>query len=59
MSRPFLPVHADAIRRHIDAKPKGKFGAHEYSTEEWGFDPAQRREKTRPYTDDHGVQLQE
>ena len=38
MDRPFLGEHADAIHRYIQAKPKGKFGTHKYSPEEWGFD---------------------
>ncbi len=58
MDRPFLGEHADAIRRYIAAKPKDKFGKHEYSPEEWGFDPAKLREKMLPYTDHYGVALE-
>jgi len=58
MKRPFLGDHADAIRRYIAAKPEGKFGQHRYSPEEWGFDPAQLREKARPYTEYYGVALE-
>ncbi|MEE9606433.1 MAG: sulfotransferase [Myxococcota bacterium] len=58
MDRPFLGEHADAIRRYIEAKPKGKFGKHKYSPEEWGFDPVKLREKMRPYTDHYGVALE-
>lgn len=58
MNRPFLSEHADAIRRYIAAKPKGKFGQHKYSAEEWGFDPARLREKMLPYTDYYGVTLE-
>ncbi len=59
MNRPFLGEHADAIRRYIAEKPKGKFGRHKYSPEEWGFDPAALREKMRPYTDYYGIQLED
>jgi hypothetical protein len=59
MGRPFLGEHADAIRRYIAAKPKGKFGKHKYSAEEWGFDPVKLREKTRPYTEHYGVELED
>jgi hypothetical protein len=59
MNRPFLGEHADAIRRYLEAKPKGKFGNHEYSLEEWGFDPNQLRERMRPYTDYYGIQLED
>lgn len=58
MRRTFLGEHADAIRRYIAEKPKGKFGMHRYSAEEWGFDPAALREKMRPYTDYYGVALE-
>jgi hypothetical protein len=58
MKRPFLAEHGDAIRRYMEAKPKGKFGTHEYTPEEWGFDPAKLREKMRPYTDYYGVTLE-
>jgi len=59
MNRPFLGEHADAIRRYIDAKPKGKFGKHKYTPEEWGFDSAALREKMRPYTDHYGIELED
>jgi hypothetical protein len=59
MQRPFLAEHADAIRRYVREKPKGKFGRHRYSPEEWGFDPVQLREKMRPYTDHYGVALED
>jgi hypothetical protein len=58
MNRPFLGAHANAIRRYIDAKPKGKFGRHKYSPEEWGFDPAKLREKMLPYTEHYGIALE-
>ncbi len=58
MERPFLAEHADAIRRYMKSKPKAKFGKHEYSAEQWGFDPAQLRKKMLPYTDHYGVTLE-
>jgi hypothetical protein len=58
MGRPFLGEHADAIRAYVAAKPKGKFGRHRYSAEEWGFDPAALRKKMKPYTDHYGIALE-
>jgi hypothetical protein len=58
MGRPFLGEHADAIRRYVAEKPKGKFGKHKYSPEEWGFDRAKLREKMLPYTDHYGIKLE-
>ncbi|MAE93625.1 MAG: hypothetical protein CL910_03095 [Deltaproteobacteria bacterium] len=59
MNRTFLGEHADAIRSYIGEKPKGKFGRHKYSPEEWGFDPAELRERMLPYTDYYGVALED
>lgn len=59
MAREFLPEHGDAIRRYLEEKPKGKFGQHRYSPEEWGFDPKALREKMRPYTDHYGIALED
>ena len=53
-----LGEHADAIRPYLESKPKGQFGRHQYSAEEWGFDPAKLREKMRPYTDYYGIELE-
>lgn len=59
MRRPFLGAHADAIRRYVAHKPKGKFGTHRYEPEEWGFDRAALRAKMRPYTDSYGIELED
>lgn len=59
MQRPFLAEHADSITSYLESKPKGKFGKHKYSAEEWGFDPAKLREKMLPYTDHYGIELEE
>ena len=59
MKRPFLSEHADSIRKYLADKPKGKFGKHKYSAEEWGFDPAKLREKMLPYTDHYGIELEQ
>jgi hypothetical protein len=58
MGRPFLGEHADAIRSYIAAKPKGKFGKHKYTAEEWGFDPVKLRKKMLPYTEYYGIALE-
>ena len=58
MGRSFLGEHADAIRRYLASKPKGKFGKHRYSPEEWGFDPDKLRERMRPYTEHYGIALE-
>ena len=59
MGRRFLGEHADAIRRYVAARPKGKFGQHKYTAEEWGFDPVALRQKMLPYTDYYGIAIEE
>jgi len=58
MGREFLGEHADAIRGYLGSKPKGKFGTHRYSLEEWGIDAGEARERARPYTEHYGVELE-
>jgi hypothetical protein len=55
MGRPFQAVHADTIRDYLAHKPKGKFGAHKYSPEDWGLDSAQIRRDLAPYMAYYGV----
>ena len=55
----FGEEHAQRIRDYIDAKPKGKFGTHRYSPEDWGFERAAVREQTRAYVEAHGVELED
>jgi len=58
MGREFLGEHADAIRAYLANKPKGKFGTHRYSLEEWGIDAREARERSLPYTEHYGVKLE-
>jgi hypothetical protein len=55
IGRPFRPAHADKIRNYLAHKPKGKFGAHKYSAEDWGLDPARIRRDLAPYTEYYRV----
>jgi hypothetical protein len=58
MGRPFGAAHADRIRRYLADKPKGKFGTHAYTPEEWGFTAGGLREKLAPYVEGFGVALE-
>ncbi len=58
MGRTFHGEHADAIRKYVDNRPKGKFGKHAYSTEQFGFDENEIRERMKPYTDHYGIALE-
>jgi hypothetical protein len=58
MGRRFSDEHAEAIRRYLAEKPKGKFGAHSYTPEEWGFSAAELRRGLAPYIAHFGVALE-
>ena len=55
MERPFSAEHAERIQRYLAEKPKGKFGTHHYTPEEWGFTASGLREKLAPYVSHFGV----
>lgn len=55
MERPFTDAHAERVRRYLAGKPKGKFGTHHYTPEEWGFTAAGLREKLAPYVERFSV----
>lgn len=59
MERPFRDEHAEAIERYLAEKPRGKFGVHRYTPEEWGFDAAELRARLAPYIEHFGVELED
>jgi hypothetical protein len=58
MGRRFSDEHAEAIRRYLAEKPKGKFGVHQYSPEDWGMSAAELRNNLAPYIAHFGVALE-
>jgi len=58
MGRRFTGEHAEAIRRYLAEKPKGKFGVHPYTPEEWGFTAEGLRQSLAPYVSHFGVALE-
>jgi len=58
MGREFTAAHAERITQYLADKPKGKFGTHRYSAEEWGFDRGALREQLAPYIEHFGVALE-
>jgi hypothetical protein len=59
MERELTDAHAEAIRRYLAEKPRGKFGVHRYTPEEWGFDRAELHARLAPYIDHFGVELED
>ncbi len=59
MGRSFTPEHAERVRSYLAEKPRGKFGVHRYTAEEWGFREASLRSQLRPYIEAFGVELEE
>jgi hypothetical protein len=58
MGRRFSDEHAEAIRRYLAEKPKGKFGVHQYSPEDWGMSAPELRKSLAPYIAHFGVALE-
>jgi hypothetical protein len=58
MGRRFSDEHAEAIRRYLAEKPKGKFGVHQYSPEDWGMSAAELRKSLAPYIAHFDVALE-
>ncbi|MBW2396721.1 MAG: sulfotransferase, partial [Deltaproteobacteria bacterium] len=58
MGRSFSAEHAERIEHYLREKPKGKFGMHKYTAEEWGFDADDLRQRLAPYIDHFGVSLE-
>lgn len=46
-----------AMQAYAAANPKGKHGAHKYSLEEWGLDPAAVRRRFQPYVERFGIDV--
>jgi len=58
MGRPFSDEHGERIRTYLRDKPKGKFGTHRYTPEDWGFDASTLRRELAPYIERFGVALE-
>ena len=59
IGRAFDDSHAERIRAYLASKPKDKFGSHRYDVSDWGFTREEIREKTRPYIEAYGVEIEE
>jgi len=58
MERDFTSEHAERIRRYLAEKPRGKYGVHSYSPEEWGFTKQELRSGLAPYITSFNVTLE-
>ena len=55
MGRDFTDDHAATVLDYLARKPKGKFGAHRYQPEDWGYTAESLRQAMAPYIDHFGV----
>jgi len=55
IGREFTTEHRDAVLRYLAAKPRGKHGSHDYTAQEWGYDPIKLRDDLQPYISTFGV----
>jgi hypothetical protein len=58
MGRALTDAHAEAIRRYLAEKPKGKFGEHRYAPEDWGLSAPELRKTLAPYLEHFRVALE-
>ena len=58
MGRELDGAHAERILAYLREKPKGKFGEHRYTPEEWGYSAAGLHEKLAPYVTHFGISLE-
>lgn len=59
MGRSFTSEHADRIRSYLAEKPRGKFGVHKYTPEEWGFTRDELRANLASYVSTFGIELED
>jgi hypothetical protein len=59
MEREFSDQHAERIQRYLKQKPRGKFGVHKYTPEEWGFSKREIRENLASYIERSGIELED
>jgi hypothetical protein len=59
MDRELTPAHAERIVAYLRDKPRGKFGTHHYTPDDWGYTAASLRERLAPYIGHFGITLEE
>lgn len=59
MGRAFTEAHASRIQNYLAEKPRGKFGVHKYTPEEWGFTAPELRGGLAPYIQAFDVALED
>jgi Sulfotransferase family len=59
IGRELTGEHAAAIRRYLEAKPRGKHGTHRYTAADWGFDADALRAELAPYMRRFDVPVEE
>jgi hypothetical protein len=55
IDREFTDEHRAAILAYLESKPRGKHGRHDYTAQEWGYDPDALREGAATYLSTFGV----
>lgn len=52
------PEASDAMRAHVEARPKGKFGVHRYSLDDFGLDTDAVAERFTHYVERYDIPLE-
>jgi hypothetical protein len=59
LGRAMSPEHEAAIESYVRDKPRGKFGRHEYTAADWGFDAATLRAELADYMTTFSVAVEQ
>ncbi len=59
MGRVFNRGHEERIRHYLAEKPRGKFGVHRYTPEEWGFTKEEIRKNLSGYIEREKIRLED
>lgn len=58
MGRSLSNAEGERVLAYLREKPKGKFGTHHYTPEEWGYDAGALRARLAPYVEHFGIELE-
>ena len=56
IGRELTATHRDAILRFLQAKPRAKHGTHDYTAQDWGYDPETLRRDLASYMSTFGIE---
>ena len=56
IGREMTASHRAAVLRYLESKPRAKHGTHDYTAQDWGYDPDALRRDLAPYTSTFSIE---